>query len=99
MTGTHPTRSIDQRIARIPPLTRIPLARILHPSRTLLIPMVSIPLARIPLAHIPLTRIPLARIALARTLSGLHAKKGLHATAGRSACRGAPGMKKIGDCE
>ena len=26
-------------------------------------------------------------------------RQGLHATSGRSACRGAPGMKKIGDCE
>ena len=26
-------------------------------------------------------------------------RQGLHATAGCSACRGAPGMKKIGDCE
>jgi hypothetical protein len=26
-------------------------------------------------------------------------RQGLHATAGRSACQGAPGMKKIGDCE
>ena len=49
--------------------TRIPLARILHPSGTLLIPMVSISLARIPLAPIPL-----ARIALARKVSDRHAK-------------------------
>ena len=54
--------------------TRIPLARISHPTRTLLTPLVSIPLARIPLVHIPLTRIPLARIALARKFPGLHAK-------------------------
>ena len=26
-------------------------------------------------------------------------RQGLHATAGRSACQGSPGMKKIGDCE
>ena len=65
----------------------IPLARISLVSIPLVrIPLVSIPLARIPRAHIPRTRIPFARIALARKFLGLHA------TAGRSACRGAPGL-------